>query len=125
MCALFLSSKEELIGNYEIRKNLFEIALDRDQIEGAFKFQSIYRNISLFISFFIFYFLNKNETHLKKFNLVLLFISASLFIFNIVYVEYIYEIIPDPRIIIIGIPRALELYETFFWLLLLKNVLKI
>ena len=29
-----------------------------------------------------------------------------------------------PRIIIIGIPRALELYETFFWLLLLKNVLK-
>ena len=124
LCALFLSSKEELIGSYEIRKNLFEIALDRDQIEGAFKFQSIYRNISLIISFFIFYFLNKNETHLKKFNLVLLFISASLFIFNIVYVEYVHEIIPDPRIIIIGIPRALELYETFFWLLLLKNILK-
>ena len=124
LCALFLSSKEELAGSYEIRKNLFEIALDRDQIEGAFKFQSIYRNISLFISFFIFYFLNKNETLLKKFNLVLLFISSSLFIFNIIYVEYIHEIIPDPRIIIIGIPRALELYETFFWLLLLKNVFK-
>ena len=124
LCALFLSSKEELVGSYEIRKNLFEIALNRDQIEGAFKFQQIYKNIALFVSFLLFYFFNKNETHLKKFNLVLLFISASLFIFNIIYVEYIHKIIPDPRVIIIGIPRALELYETFFWLLLLKNILK-
>jgi hypothetical protein len=123
MCALFLSTKEELVGSYEIRKNLFEIALDRDQIEGAFKFQPLYKNISLFISFILFYFLNKNETHLKKFNFVLLFISSSLFIINIIYVEYFNKIIPDPRVIILGIPRALELYETFFWLLVLKQIL--
>ncbi|WP_440669487.1 hypothetical protein [Candidatus Pelagibacter sp. HIMB1483] len=125
ICALFLSTKEELVSSYEIRKNLFEIALDRDQIEGAFKFQPLYKNISLFVSFIVFYFLNKNETHLKKFNFVLLFISSSLFIFNIIYVEYLNKFIPDPRIIILGIPRALELYETFFWLLVLKKILSL
>ena len=123
ICALFLSTKEELVGSNEIRKNLFEIALDRDQIEGAFKFQPLYKNISLFASFILFYFLNRNETHLKRFNFVLLFISSSLFIFNIIYVEYLNKFIPDPRIIILGIPRALELYETFFWLLVLKKIL--
>ena len=122
-CALFLASKEELTGIYEVKKNLFEIALDRDQIEGAFKFQPLFKNISLFISFILFYILNKNETYLKKFNFVILLISVCLFIFNIIYVEYLSKIIPDPRVIILGIPRALELYETFFWMLVLKKIL--
>lgn len=123
ICALYLSTKEVFIGDYEIKKNLFKIALDRDQVEGAFKFQPFYKNIFLFLSFVLFYFLNKNEIHLKKFNFVLLFISSSLFIFNIAYVQYLSKFVPDPRIIIFGIPRALELYETFFWLLILKRIL--
>ena len=114
LCLLYLAGKESLIGSFEIKKYLFEIAVERDGIEGSFKFQPIYKNIALFISFFIFFFLNQKEEGLKKFNYVILLVSSGLFVFNIIYVEYLGIFLPDPRVVIIGIPRALELYETFF-----------
>ena len=125
LCLLYLAGKESLIGSFEIKKYLFEIAVERDGIEGSFKFQPIYKNISLFISFFIFFFLNQKEEGLKKFNYVILLVSSGLFVFNIIYVEYIGIFLPDPRVIIIGMPRALELYETFFWLLVFKKILNL
>ena len=79
-----------------------------------FKFQPLYKNIALFFSFFFFYYLNKKEDSLKNFNNVILLISSCLYFFNIFYVQLISKFYPDPRIIIMGIPRALEIYETFF-----------
>ena len=40
-------------------------------------------------------------------------------------VEYLGNFFPDPRVIIMGIPRALELYETFFWLMIFKTILNL
>lgn len=125
ICVFLLSGKESLVGSYEIKKYLFEIAVDRDGVEGSFKFQPIYKNIALFVSFFIFFFLNQKEEKLKKFNYIILFVSSGLFIFNIIYVEYLGNFFPDPRVIIMGIPRALELYETFFWLMVFKTILNL
>ncbi len=125
ICVFLLSGKESLVDSYEIKKYLFEIAVDRDGIEGSFKFQPLYKNIALFVSFFIFFFLNQKEEKLKKFNYIILFVSSGLFIFNIIYVEYLGNFFPDPRVIIMGIPRALELYETFFWLMIFKTILNL
>ncbi len=125
ICVFLLSGKESLVDSYEIKKYLFEIAVDRDGIEGSFKFQPLYKNVALFVSFFIFFFLNQKEEKLKKFNYIILFVSSGLFIFNIIYVEYLGNFFPDPRVIIMGIPRALELYETFFWLMIFKTILNL
>ena len=122
-CMYLISNKEGLEESFEIKKLMFDIAIERDAIEGSFKFQPLYKNIALFISFIIFYYLNKKEENLKIFNYIILLISSSLFFFNIIYVEFIGKFFPDPRIIIMGIPRALELYETFFWLLIMKNII--
>ena len=119
----FLSNKESLNEAFEIKKFMFDIALERDGIEGSFKFQPLYKNIALFFSFFLFYYLNKKEDSLKNFNNIILLISSCLYFFNIFYVQLISKFYPDPRIIIMGIPRALEIYETFFWLLVLKNII--
>ena len=50
----FLSNKESLNEAFEIKKFMFDIALERDGIEGSFKFQPLYKNIALFFSFFFF-----------------------------------------------------------------------
>ena len=50
----FLSNKESLNEAFEIKKFMFDIALERDGIEGSFKFQPLYKNIALFFSFFSF-----------------------------------------------------------------------
>ncbi len=119
----FLSSKESLNETFEIKKFMFDIAVERDGIEGSFKFQPLYKNIALFFSFVLFYYLNKKENSLKNFNNIILLIASYLYFFNIFYVQFISKFYPDPRVIIMGIPRALEIYETFFWLLVLKNII--
>ena len=47
----FLSNKESLNESFDIKKFMFDIAVESDGIEGSFKFQPLYKNIALIFFF--------------------------------------------------------------------------
>ena len=105
----------------------FENILLRDTAETAFHLQPLKNLILLILSFPINFYIVKNlkiSSQTKNFLYILLYTSILAFLFFLVLAKYGLIYFPEPRILVLGGTRSLELYEFFFIITLLVFILQ-
>lgn len=123
----FLSLSNNYDLSFHDKIYTIQVMLDWDGPEAAFHLQPKLKIIKLIISFmimpFLFFYLKKNI--FINFAKVVYFVSLSNFIISYFYLKYFYIYFPVPQFVMLGPPRLMELYQCFFWLVLVYFIFQL
>lgn len=106
---------------------IWDVIVNRNQEEDVFHLNDWKRIFITLISFFILYLLIKKyktiNPHFRSLSFVVLILSVLNFVFGFFYLYVGQEYFAKPQIILLSFPRALKLFQLFFFIYFLKYIL--
>lgn len=119
---LIFYKKSNIDFTFDEKIKIFEFILLRDDEEDALHLNSTIRIFFLFISFFVFRYINKYflRGNLNLYNNILLVSTVVMTIGGLIYNKYLYLYFPIPELLLLSPVRSLSLYQLLFTLLIVN-----
>lgn len=119
---LIIYNNSSIDFTFDEKIKIFEFILLRDGEEDALHLNPITRIFFLFISFFVFRYINKHfmRGNFNLYNNVLLISTIVMTIGGLIYNKYLYLYFPIPELLLLSPVRSLSLYQTLFTLFIVN-----